>query len=390
MPEGWLPRSTSSRWSPAPDPTIGSATLSGSGKIARVSNAAEFRARPGMTDDVLYARDGCLGRILLNRPQVINALTGQMVISVLAQLRDWAGDDKVATVSIQGAGDRGLCSGGDVRALRTVLMQGSAGALQFWALEYEMNAAIDSYPKPFVAFMDGIVMGGGVGISAHGSLRLVTERSRVAMPETAIGYFPDVGSLFLLSHAPGEIGTHLAMTGLAIGGADAVTAGLADALIESRDIARLTERLAAGESLKSDVGSTSTVGDLDADRSWIDACYSGNDPVAIMQALRAHPAPGARRCADVLRTRSPLAVSVALEAIRRAGRMDTLAQVLEQDLMLGGAFAGSPDFVDGVRALLVDRDNAPHWRHGSLEDVDPAEVSRLFTGSRPGAVATTG
>jgi enoyl-CoA hydratase len=390
MPVGSLPRSTFWPWSPAPDGANGSVTRPGSGKIARVSNVVEFRARTGMTDDVLYAREGRLGRILLNRPEVINALTAQMVISVLAQLQDWAGDDAVATVSIQGSGDRGLCSGGDIRALRSVLLQGSEGAVQFWALEYRMNAVIDSYPKPFVAFMDGIVMGGGVGISAHGSLRLVTERSRVAMPETAIGYFPDVGSLFLLSRAPGEIGTHLAMTGLAIGGADAVTAGLADALIESKDIPGLIERLAAGEALDAGVGSTSTVGDLAADRDWVDTCYAGSDPVAIMKALRAHPAPGATRCADILQTRSPLAVSVALEAIRSAGRMDTLTQVLEQDLMLGGAFAGSPDFVEGVRALLVDRDNAPRWRHASLEDVDPAEVTRLFTGGLSGAVATAG
>jgi len=334
-----------------------------------------------MTDEVLYAREGCLGRIILNRPNVINALTSQMVTSVLAQLEDWAQDDRVATVSIQGAGERGLCSGGDVRALRSNLVQGSAGAVQFWAHEYRMNAAIASYPKPFVAFMDGIVMGGGVGISAHGSLRLVTERSRIAMPETAIGYFPDVGSLFLLSRAPGEIGTHLAMTGVAIGGADAVTAGLADALIGRRDIPGLVGRLAAGESLGVDVGSTSPVGDLAADRDWIDSCYAGNNAVKILRALRTHPAPGAARSAAVLETRSPLAVSVALEAIRRAARMETLAEVLDQDLRLGRAFASSPDFVEGVRALLVDRDNAPRWRHKSLEDVDPAEVARLFSGN---------
>lgn len=343
-----------------------------------------------MTDEVLYTQEGCLGRIMLNRPKVINALTSPMVTSVLTQLEDWAQDDTVAAVSIQGAGGRGLCSGGDVRALRSVLMEGSAGAVAFWAQEYRMNAAIDTYPKPFVAFMDGVVMGGGVGISAHGSLRLVTERSRVAMPETAIGYFPDVGSLFLLSRAPGGVGTHLAMTGLAIGGADAVTAGLADALIESREIPGLVRRLAAGESLDPDVGSTSSVGSLEAERDWIDTCYAGDDAVAIVRALELHPAPGAARCADLLRTRSPLAVTVALEAIRRASRMTTLAEVLAQDLMLGSAFASSADFVEGVRALLVDRDNAPRWRHSSLETVDRAEVTRLFTGINPDAVTAAG
>ena len=355
-----------------------------------MSDAVEFGARPGITDEVLYARDGRLGRIMLNRPKVINALTSQMVTSVLAQLQDWSHDDSVTAVAIQGAGERGLCSGGDVRALRSNLAQGSAGAVQFWADEYRMNAAIAGYPKPFVAFMDGIVMGGGVGISAHGSLRLVTERSRVAMPETAIGYFPDVGSLFLLARAPGEIGTHLAMTGLAVGGADAVTAGLADAMVESRDIPGIVRRLAAGEPLDACVGSTSAVGSLEADRDWIDSCYAGKDAVEIIRALRAHPAPNARSCADLLQTRSPLAVSVALEAIRRAAQMETLAEVLDQDLRLGSAFASSTDFVEGVRALLVDRDNAPRWRHKSLEDVDPGEVAELFAGSHPRGVAAAG
>lgn len=348
-----------------------------------MSDDVGFAARPGMTDEVLYARDGHLGRILLNRPKVINALTDRMVASLIAQLQDWARDEAVGAVSIQGAGERGLCAGGDIRALRSVLLEGSAGAVRFWAEEYRLNAAIDSYPKPFVAFMDGIVMGGGVGLSAHGSLRLVTERSRVAMPETAIGYFPDVGSLFLLSRAPGEIGTHLAMSGLAVGGADAVRCGLADSLVDSRDIPGLVTRLAAGETLDSSVGSTTTAGDLEAERDWIDTCYAGDDPVVIVRALREHRAIRAQECADLLETRSPLAVCVALEAIRRASRMDTLAQVLEQDLTLGMALAGSADFVEGVRAMLVDRDNAPRWSHKSLDDVDPAEAAQLFTGGHP-------
>jgi enoyl-CoA hydratase len=355
-----------------------------------VSDDVEFAARPGMTDEVLYARDGHLGRILLNRPRVINALTEQMVSSLMAQLPDWAGDDAVTAVSIQGAGERGLCSGGDIRALRRDVLAGLINPVQFWAQEYRLNAAIASYPKPFVAFMDGIVMGGGIGISAHASLRLVTERSRVAMPETAIGFFPDVGSLFLLSRAPGEMGTHLAMTGLSVGGADAVSCGLADALVAGRDIPGLIARLAAGESLNAGVGSVSAVGDLAAERDWIDSCYAGNDPVTIVRALRDHPSVGAQECAAVLRTRSPLAVCVALEAIRRAGRMNTVSQVLEQDLVLAGTFASSPDFFEGVRALLVDRDNAPRWSYRSLEDVDPAVVARLFAGPRPAAASGTG
>ncbi|MEP7192775.1 MAG: 3-hydroxyisobutyryl-CoA hydrolase [Actinomycetota bacterium] len=341
---------------------------------------AEFEARPGMTDEVLYARDGHLGRILLNRPRVINVLNHDMVASIMAALKNWEHDNAVAAVSVQGAGERGLCAGGDVRALRKVVMAGSGEAVRFWAHEYQMNAAIGAYPKPFVAFMDGVVMGGGVGISAHGSLRLVTERSRVAMPETTIGFSPDVGSLFLLSRAPGEIGTHLAMTGLSIGGADAITCGLADALIASEDIPGIIARLAAGESLDPGVGRIPAAGDLAAAREWIDPCYAGDDALTILRTLRAHSAVGAQHAADVLETRAPLAVSIALKAIRRASRMHTLTQVLEQDLMLGGALADSVDFVEGVRALLVDRDNAPRWQHRSLADVDPAEVARVFAG----------
>ena len=338
----------------------------------------EFAARPGMTDEVLYARDGGLGRILVNRPRVINVLNDQMIASILAQLQDWARDDGVAEVSIEGAGERGLCAGGDVRALRTVVMARSGEAVKFWAHEYLMNAAIAAFPKPFVAFMDGVVMGGGVGLSAHGSLRLVTERSRVAMPETTIGFSPDVGSLFLLSRAPGETGTHLAMTGLPVGGADAIRCGLADALIDSQDIPVIIARLAAGEPLDAGIGDTTAVGDLAAQREWIDPCYAGNNAVTIVQALADHPAPGARQAADILATRSPLAVSIALEAVRRASRMTTLAQVQAQDLTLAGALADSADFVEGVRALLVDRDNTPRWQHRSLADVDPAEVARHF------------
>jgi len=340
----------------------------------------KFVARPGMSDEVLYARDGRCGRILLHRPSVLNVLNDHMVTSILAQLHDWAHDDDVLAVSIEGAGERGLCAGGDVRALRTVVMAGSGEAVKFWAHEYRMNAAIAGYPKPFVAFMNGIVMGGGVGLSAHGSLRLVTENSRVAMPETAIGFSPDVGSLFLLSRAPGELGTHLAMTGLSIGGADAISCGLADALIASKDIPAVISRLAAGESLDAGIGRTKVLGAVAAMQEWVDPCYAGNDAVTILQALRAHPAPGAQHAADILASRSPLAVCIALEAIRRASRMDTLAQVLEQDLILASSMADSVDFVEGVRALLVDRDKAPRWQHRSLPDVDPAEVARAFTG----------
>jgi enoyl-CoA hydratase len=339
----------------------------------------EAQFAPGRvdTDEVLFARDGCLGRIRLNRPRAINALTHPMVTSVLTQLQDWADDDAITTVSIEGAGHRGLCAGGDVCAIRESVLTGTGDPVRFWADEYALNAAIHDYPKPYVAFMDGVVMGGGVGISAYGSLRLVTERSRVAMPETAIGFFPDVGALYLLARAPGELGTHLALTGATVGAADAVALGLADALVDSADLPAIRAALADGagaecaDALRRDA-------EPELDRRWVDECYAGNDPVLVLKALQAHDSPAAGAAATLLARRSPLSVCITLEALRRAAAMGSLEEVLEQDRVLGATLMGSPDFLEGVRAVLVDRDHQPRWAHASLEDVSRDEVEDAF------------
>ncbi|GLZ79630.1 putative enoyl-CoA hydratase [Actinorhabdospora filicis] len=324
------------------------------------------------TGEVLYARHGALGRVRLNRPKAINALTHDMIRSMLAQLEDWAADDTVEAVAIEGAGERGLCAGGDVRAIREALLDGVGDPEAFWADEYRLNNLVDVYPKPFVAFMDGVTMGGGVGVSAHGSLRLATERSVIAMPETAIGFFPDVGGLYLLSRAPGETGTHLALTGLPVDGPGAVYCGLADAVVPSAEIPAIIERLAAGEPAGDFAPAPEAA--IAADRAWIDECYAGDDPVAILDALRErHPATAA-----VLAARSPFSVAVTLAAIRRARDLD-LPGVLAQDLRLGRAFAAGPDFAEGVRAVLVDRDNAPRWRPATLAEVDYDAVRALIS-----------
>lgn len=320
---------------------------------------------------------GALGIIELNRPRAINALTHPMVVSVRETLQRWADDDRVRAVAISGAGERGLCAGGDVRDLRTMIMDGS-GAYEFWRDEYRMDAAIAAHPDPVVAFMDGVVMGGGVGISAHASLRLVTERSKVAMPETIIGFFPDVGALHLLARAPGELGTHLALTGATIGGADAIAVGLADALVPSTVWESMTDRLAAGEVLDASVGETPD-GELIAARGWIDTCYASDDPAEILQRLTDHPAADARAAAAEMARRSPLSVAITLEAIRRAGHLDTLDEVLAQDLRIGrNLITHGGDFLEGVRARLVDKDNQPVWRHRHLSEVPRDEVLDYF------------
>jgi enoyl-CoA hydratase len=335
-----------------------------------------FAAGNIATDEVLFAEHGGLGRIRLNRPRAINALTQSMVSAMEAQLEDWAVDERIHTVSVEGAGDKGLCAGGDVRAVREGLLAGSADPRSFWEDEYRLNATIAHYPKPFVAFMDGVTMGGGLGISAHGSTRLVTERSRLAMPETAIGFFPDTGMLHLLARAPGELGTHLAMTGQSVGGSEALCCGLADAMIESRHIPRILAKLANGESID-DFTVAAATSPLSKARGWIDECYRGDDTATILARLTEHPEPAAREAAKIMRTRSPQSVVVTLAAIRRAAQL-SLDEVLAQDLRLGCALAVKPDFAEGVRALLVDRDNTPQWQHSNVDAVDPATVAAMF------------
>ncbi|WP_281964905.1 3-hydroxyisobutyryl-CoA hydrolase [Serinicoccus marinus] len=352
----------------------------------------------GHGEEVLYALDGPLGLVRLNRPRAINALDRPSIDSLLQQLRDWARDEQVAAVVIDGAGERGLCAGGDVRALRESVLGGrEQEAVDYWEAEYAVDALVASYPKPYVAWIDGIVMGGGVGISAHGSVRLVTERTQLAMPETIIGFFPDVAGLHPLSRAPGETGTHVALTGAPVGGADAVLLGMADALVPSAAkadlLAALREdptldapALAAAVDASHDSSPDSPTGHpsrphpnswLEQQRGWIDPCYAGEDAAAILRRLRERPEPEAQEAAELIAARSPHSVAVALEALRRAATM-SVEQVLEQDRRLGPVFATHPDFAEGVRAQLVDKDRQPRWQHASVADVPREEVLAAF------------
>lgn len=308
-----------------------------------------------MTDAevIVSHRDG-VGRIQLNRPRQINALTIPMMSVIAEALDEFAADDRVHAVELTGAGDRGLCAGADVRALRERVMSG-ADVSGFFRTEYAVNLRIAEYPKPYRAVMTGVTMGGGLGLSAHGSVRVVDASSRLAMPETQIGLFPDVLMTPLLAAMPGEIGTHLALTGASIGAADALWLGLADE--------------AAGEL---------PPGDPMLRADWIAECYVGDDPVAIVQRLEQHADPQARATAAELRQRSPLSVAVTLEALRRAAVLGHLSELLGQELALAVRLATGPDFAEGVRAQLVDRDRDPHWVHARIEDVTRDEVLSHF------------
>lgn len=342
------------------------------------------------TDEVLFGTDGPVARIVLNRPRALNAINLPMVRDIHAQLDAWADDDAIGAVVLQGAGERGLCSGGDVRAVREhVLEHGTAG--DFFSTEYAMNGAIATYPKPYVALMDAIVMGGGIGLAGHGSVRLVTEDTRVAMPETIIGFTPDCGAQWLLGRTPGHIGAYMAMTGETITGADVVVAGFADALTSPERLAELSrldgERdpwlyaLAEGEEMTGQeiaVPSGSSLGAGTSRRTWIDQCFVGDDPAGIVDRLLTHDDEQARAAGATLRLRSPFGVAVSLAALRRAQAMGEVAQVLEQDVLVANRMATMPDFVEGVRAQLVDKDRNPSWSDASIEDVDPREVEELF------------
>lgn len=346
--------------------------------------------RPGSGDapvsaaPVLVEVTGGLGRLILNRPAAINALTAEMVDVLGRTLARWADDDRIRTVLISGAGERGLCAGGDLRAMHADAVSGGTGSLDFWAAEYRLNAAIAGFPKPVVAWMDGLVMGGGVGVSAHASLRLVTERSRLAMPEVGIGFHPDVGGSWLLSHAPGELGTHLALTGGTIGAADTIAAGLADRFVPADRLAALVPALAAGDAAEvvASFAAAPPPGELDEARDWIDACYAGDSVAEIIDRLAARPAPGASAAASEIAAKSPTSLLVTLRSLRTAARLPDLAAALEQEFRLSAALLRLPDLAEGIRARIIDKDRRPRWQPATIGDVPGSLIDACFSPAR--------
>lgn len=341
---------------------------------------------------VLLRVEGALARATLNRPRAINALDHAMVRTFADALTSWEKDEGVAVVLLDGAGERGLCAGGDIRAIRASAVNGDSQAADFWRDEYHLNAQIARYPKPYVALMDGVVMGGGVGVSAHGGVRVVTERSKVGMPETTIGFVPDVGGTFLLSRAPGETGTHLALTGTPIGAADAVYTGMADHYVPSE---RLPDLVAALSEAGTEADVTEAVGrfaeivpaaPLEALRGWIDACYSADTAEEIVARLRAHGDPEAARAADTIGAKSPTAVKTTLAALRRARGLATLEEVLEQEYRVSTAALTWPDLAEGIRAQVIDKDRDPRWSPATLAEVTDADVDRAFAPAPDGPV----
>ncbi|OIK02530.1 3-hydroxyisobutyryl-CoA hydrolase [Streptomyces sp. MUSC 14] len=334
------------------------------------------------TDEpVLFRTAGRAAHITLNRPGAVNALSHEMVRRIDEALTAWEHDPAVQTVVVTGAGERGLCAGGDIRSIHDDARDGDGSAsAAFWRDEYRLNARIARYPKPYVAVMDGIVMGGGVGISAHGSVRIVTERSRIAMPETGIGFVPDVGGTYLLALAPGELGTHLALTGAQIGAGDALLCGLADHYLPCTGLGAFLDDLAekpVRDALRRHV-QPSPQGELTERREWIDGCYSADTVEDIVNRLLDHGTPATKDAAQTLLTKSPTALKVTLAALRRARRLGPLEAVLDQEYRVSCAALLHPDLVEGIRAQVIDKDRDPHWSPATLVEVTDTGVDRFF------------
>lgn len=335
---------------------------------------------PEVDNEILLRREGRLGHIILNRPRAMNALTHRMVTGITAALEAWRDDDGVATVLLTGAGDRGLCAGGDIVAIHRDALAGGDETARFWADEYRLNLMIAEYPKPYVAVMDGVVLGGGVGISAHASHRVVTERTRLGMPETGIGFVPDVGGTWLLSRAPGELGTHVALTAGTIRGADAIALGLADHYLDSSRLGVLADKLAVEDAgvVLAAFAQDPPPAPLAGARAWIDGAYGRRTVEEIVAALEASPVAAANEAAAAIAAKSPTALKVTLESLRRARKMAGLDEVLDQEYRVSLRSLTGPDFVEGIRAQVIDKDRDPRWSPATLEAVDAATVQRNF------------
>ncbi|MHB2165999.1 enoyl-CoA hydratase/isomerase family protein [Alsobacter sp. R-9] len=328
---------------------------------------------------------GAAGHILLNRPKALNALTHGMVRTIHAALDAWADDPAIRCVVVEGAGDRAFCAGGDIRVLHDLGRAGKkAEALSFWRDEYELNIRIRRYPKPYVALVDGIVMGGGVGVSLHGSHRVAGERYSFAMPEVGIGFFPDVGATHALPLLPGQVGRYLALTGQRIGAADAVGTGLATAAVASGSLAGLVAALSEGQDVDTAIAacapSASVVALGPAERAVIARCFGHDSIAAILAALDADASGGssfAAKTVSVMRSRSPLSLSIALEQMRRGAAM-TFEEAMRTEFRIVSRMLDNADFYEGVRAAVIDKDQSPRWSPATLDAVSSDRVAAFL------------
>jgi enoyl-CoA hydratase len=334
--------------------------------------------------DLIARKEGSAGILRLNRPKAINAVTLEMFHDIDKALDAFEQDPAVAVILLEGAGERGLCAGGDIRALwESSKARGDLGKI-LWRDEYILNARIKKFPKPYVAFMDGIVMGGGVGLSAHSAHRVVTEKTKLAMPEVGLGFFPDVGGTWLLAHSPGEIGTYFGLTGQTMNGPDAVHAKFADAVVPSAKLPALREALtkvvpgATSADIRKLIAGFSTgetAGPVAAQEAKIDALFAHDRMEDIIAALQRDGSDFAQATLKTLNEKSPRGMVVTLKLLRMARTARSLDECLVREYRAALAVFASDDFREGVRAAVIDKDRNPKWSPPRIEDVTPAMVA---------------
>lgn len=333
-------------------------------------------------NDVLIRREGAAGRITLNRPAALNALTHDMVLRMSQALAAWADESSIGCVIVDGAGGKAFCAGGDLRGIYQLRADDPEPARRFWADEYRLNATIARYPKPYVALMHGIVMGGGVGVSAHGSHRIATENTLLAMPEVSVGFMPDVGGTWLLGRAPGRSGLYLALTGARIGAADAIWAGFADRFMPAAALQEFVQQVTACgdvDKVLSQFALPAETPPLRHRLSDIERAFSSSSPQDCLRDLHRMDSPWARETAASIRRNSPLSVACAFRAIDRASRFEQLEEALKLEYRFAYRSLAETDFREGIRSAIIDRDRDPQWNPRRIEDVDVNKMERLLS-----------
>lgn len=338
-------------------------------------------------NDLIVRKVGKAGHVTLNRPKALNALTHQMCLDLEVAMIDWAADDTVGLLLIDAMGEKAFCAGGDIVGIYNAGKKGQIeNALKFWRDEYRLNYAISTYAKPYVAIMDGIVMGGGVGVSAHGSHRVVTERTMFAMPECAIGLIPDVGGTYLLGKMPGACGEYAGLTGARLTGADCIYAGLADyfvpseklgdlktALLDTGDVAVLQEFAIAPD------GSA-----LEENRASLDAVFALGTIGEILQSVQDDPSDFAKTALRGLSRGAPLLLKTTLAAIRAARDDGSLLGALRNEYRIVSTALQDGELVEGIRAAVIDKDRSPKWKYPTLESVPQDMIERLYRPAKDG------
>ena len=329
-----------------------------------------------MVDDILFVQQGAWGVITLNRPNALNALTNAMCKELDDALLRWAADETIRAVMIRGAGEKAFCAGGDIRWLYETAGEDPVRAAEFFRTEYTMNARIHDFPKPYVALMDGVVMGGGVGVSASASHRIVGERTMWAMPETGIGLFPDVGGTWFLSRLQGGLGHYVAQTGVRLSAADLIYAGLADvhvgeARVEDIDQALFSLEQPDHQTITDALApfSASEESALAGDRAEIDTFFADIPSIeGLLDALENQSSPFAEKTLKTLSRMSPTSMKITLSGIRRSANL-TFHEALQMEFAIASEIMKGHDFREGVRALIVDKDRNPRWDPAHAEDV---------------------